>query len=144
MDEAHEPYDEIAEAHADRDWWYKAGQLIDSGMVLYGFSYRHSASFRNPDIELNGRVAEILIQQAEALRNFQSHTMIPMIDAGDLPPDVEEYCIEHEHPLHYDTGVVQVDLEDENPLAAWIQAQGYEFSPREKKRGWGNIAMVGT
>jgi len=144
MNEAHEAHDEVAEAHADRDWWYKAGQLIDPEVVLYDFSYRHSASFRNPDFELTGKVAKVLIRQARDLQNFQSHTMIPMIDAGDLPLDVEGYCAEHGHPLHYDTGMVRVDLENGNPLAEWLQEQGYEFSLREKKRGWGNIVMIGT
>jgi hypothetical protein len=70
--------------------------------------------------------------------------MIPMIDATDLPPDVEEYCMEHDHPLHCDSGVVQVELRIANPLAFWLRMEGYEFSSAEEKRGWGNIALVGS
>ena len=38
--------------------------------------------------------------------------MIPYVDAGDLPPDVEEYCIEMDYPVHCDSAVVQVVLDD--------------------------------
>ena len=70
--------------------------------------------------------------------------MIPFFCATELPPDVEEYCIEHGHPVHYDSGVVEVELREPNPLAAWLESLGYEFSPREKKRGWGHIALMGS
>lgn len=72
MNEAHEPYDEVAEAHADRSWWYKAAQLVDPGMILYGFAGRRSAAFYNPDIEMSGKVAKVLIKQAATIKELSA------------------------------------------------------------------------
>lgn len=65
-----------------------------------------------------------------------SFQMIPFICASTLPPEVEEFCAARDHPLHCDSGVVEVDLEEENPLASWLQNKGYQFSAKEKLRGW--------
>lgn len=70
--------------------------------------------------------------------------MIPFICATTLPPDVEEFCVAQDYPLHCDSGIVEVDLEEENPLAAWLQSEGYQFSPKEVDRGWGHIALMGS
>jgi len=70
--------------------------------------------------------------------------MIPLIDAGDFPPEVEDYCIEHEIPTHYDSAVVQVDLRDGNPLAKWLLTRGYVVTLVDERRGWAHIAVQGT
>jgi len=70
--------------------------------------------------------------------------MIPYVDAGDLPIEVEEYCIEHDFPVHCDSAIVQVPLDESNPLASWLIQQGHSFSPEEFNRGWGTIALQGT
>jgi hypothetical protein len=39
-------------------------------MELYGFSYRNSASFRNPDMEISGRVAIVLLTQQRTINRL--------------------------------------------------------------------------
>jgi len=70
--------------------------------------------------------------------------MIPFICATELPPEVEEFCEAQDYPLHCDSAIVEVDLEEENPLASWLQSKGYQFSPKEVDRGWGHIALMGS
>jgi len=130
---------EVEQAHADRDFWYEVRDLVNPDMELFGFSYRNSGSFRCPDLTIDGDVAAALIAQRDRIRR-----MIPMIDATDLPSDVEEYCMEHDYPLHYDSAVVQVYLGEENPLADWLRSKGHEFTPADEKRGWGHIGLVGS
>ncbi|MHC4188388.1 MAG: hypothetical protein ACYSUB_01710 [Planctomycetota bacterium] len=68
--------------------------------------------------------------------------LIPLVRAVDLPDEVLEYCVDDsDWPTHYESGIVQVTLRDGNVMAMWLEAQGYEFSPSEIKRGWGYIAL---
>lgn len=53
---------DVEQALADRDYWLDVGQIVDPDMQLYGFSYRHSGAFRNPDIEIAGEVAARLVE----------------------------------------------------------------------------------
>ena len=70
--------------------------------------------------------------------------MGPMLDAAKLPDDLLMYCVDQEWPTHYASEVIQVDLKVENPMATWLAEQGYEFLPREIKRGWGRVALLGS
>lgn len=70
--------------------------------------------------------------------------LIPFLCADQLPDDLLEYCLDREWPTHYSSGVVEVDLDSENPMSIWLKSQGYEFSPKEIKRGWGHVAILGS
>ena len=70
--------------------------------------------------------------------------MVPLLDAAALPDDLLEYCLDQEWSTHYASDVIQVDLEDENPMATYLKEQGYEFPPNETKRGWGYVALLGS
>ncbi len=52
----------------DRDWWRDVGSII--GAKLYGWNYRNSASFINPNIEVNGKVGAILIEQRNKIERL--------------------------------------------------------------------------
>ena len=53
-------------ALSERDWWVKVGRLIDPNIMLQSWDGQISASFTNPIIEIDGRLARvILIQQKE-------------------------------------------------------------------------------
>ena len=52
--------------------------------------------------------------------------MIPMIDACDLPGDVEDYCVENEIQTHYQNDVAFVE-DDGNVFAEWLKEIGIEF-----------------
>ncbi len=70
--------------------------------------------------------------------------MVPLLDASQLPSELLEYCLDQEWPTHYESSVIQVDLEDENPMSAYLEEQGYEFLPSEINRGWGLVALLGS
>lgn len=70
--------------------------------------------------------------------------MIPLFDAGDFPPEVEEYCVEHDFPVHCSSGIVEVDLDEPNPLAGWILGEGYEFPAEDWDRGFSRVGIMGT
>jgi len=54
-------------------------------------------------------------------------TMIPAVDAGDMPQDVEEYCDSRGWSTHCDNDIVQVE-DDGNPFAEWLKANGIVFT----------------
>ncbi len=66
------------------------------------------------------------------------------IDAGDIPPELEDACLEldDEFPLHYSTGIVQIwgDRMD-NPFVKWLIVQGWEPPGQDRV---GSIAVWGT
>lgn len=62
---------EVKQVLADREFWYEVRDLIDPEMELYGFSYRNSGTYRNPDMTLSGKVARALIRQRDAIRQLQ-------------------------------------------------------------------------
>jgi len=53
--------------------------------------------------------------------------MIPMVDAGDFPADVEDYAIENEWGIHYQSDCVGVE-DDGNPFSEWLKKQGFVFT----------------
>ncbi len=53
--------------------------------------------------------------------------MIPMIDACDMPSDVEDYCVEREIQTHYQNDVAFVK-DDGNVFAKWLKELGVEFT----------------
>lgn len=70
-------------------------------------------------------------------------TWIPLVEARDLPLDVVMYCTDQEYSLHCDSGIVQVDLRDGNPLADWLLRQGYNVTLVDEHRGYALIALEG-
>jgi len=65
-------------------------------------------------------------------------TMIPCVDAGDFPKEVEDWCDDHDIPTHCATELHCVD-DDGNPLAEYLKENGYEF-----KSGTDWIGVWGT
>jgi len=70
--------------------------------------------------------------------------MIPMLNAENLPDDVTEWCLEHDYSLHCSHDIANVDLEEDNPMLAWLTREGYEFPLVEVERGWGYVAIFGS
>ncbi len=66
--------------------------------------------------------------------------VIPMIDAGDMPNEVSDYCAEQEWSTHYQNDIVQLH-DDGNPFAEWLKANGYIF--RCKKGSYQNFDCIG-
>ena len=71
-------------------------------------------------------------------------TLVPMVDASDLPIEVAGYCREQGYPIHYGRAVIGVDLDVPNPLWSWLEEQGYRFDEEEYYRGWGHIGLCGS
>ncbi len=65
---------------------------------------------------------------------------IPAVDAKDMPPEVEDYCMERGWSTHYQNEIVQV-YDDGNPFAEWLKTNGYVF--RSKKETYQNFDSVG-
>lgn len=61
---------EIKEAVEERDYWKKIGVII--GATLHGWSGYDSASFINPDIDMHGKVAKILLSQCERIKELEN------------------------------------------------------------------------
>ncbi len=90
------------------------------------------------------QVKECDINLNEETDMSEPFPMIPMLDALDFPHEVEEYCIDCDYPVHCASEVVQVNLEEPNPLADWMRQQGYVFSPEEKDRGYTCVGIMGS
>lgn len=71
-------------------------------------------------------------------------TLVPMLNAGNLPDDVVEQCLDSGYSLHCSDDIIEVDLEEENPMLTWLTEQGYEFPLDAVKRGWGHVAIKGS
>ena len=61
---------ELSTVFADRDWWRRVGEII--GSKLYGFTYRNVASFVEPEVEVTGKVATVLLDQQAEIKRFQA------------------------------------------------------------------------
>lgn len=48
------------------------------------------------------------------------------IDAGEMPEDVENYCIDREINIHYQNDLTFIENND-NPFANWLREAGYKF-----------------
>ncbi len=70
--------------------------------------------------------------------------MIPMLDAVDFPPEVEEWCMEHDYSTHYSHDIAEVYLEEESPMLTWLTERGYLFTAGDYERGLGFVAIYGT
>lgn len=53
----------------DRNWWRGVADLV--GATLHGWTYRNSASFVGPEMELTGKVAELLLKQQAEIKQLQ-------------------------------------------------------------------------
>jgi len=56
-------------------------------------------------------------------------TYIPAVAATDMPPEVEEWCIDNEYSTHYQNDIAQVE-NDGNPFAKWLIKNGYKFKSK--------------
>lgn len=65
---------------------------------------------------------------------------IPMVDAKDMPYDVEEYCVDQDWSTHYQNEIVQLH-DDGNSFAEWLKANGYVF--KCKKDSYRNFDCIG-
>jgi hypothetical protein len=54
-------------------------------------------------------------------------TNIFCVEARDMPPEVEDYCIDQGIQTHCQNDVALVE-DDGNPFAEWLKAEGVEFS----------------
>lgn len=70
--------------------------------------------------------------------------LIPMINAEDLPEEVLEWCIDHDYPVHCDSAIIEIPLDEPNPMRTWLTKKGVIFSSEEVDRGWGHAALMGT
>lgn len=59
---------------------------------------------------------------------------ITVIDARDMPHDVEEWCIDYEISTHYKNDVAQIE-NDGNPFAEWLNSEGYEWNRSSNNGG---------
>ncbi len=63
---------------------------------------------------------------------------IACVDAGDMPVEVSDYCVENEIQTHYQNDVAYVE-DDGNVFAEWLLANGYEF-----KSSCDQVAIIAT
>ncbi len=66
-------------------------------------------------------------------------TMVPCVDALDLPSEVEDWCCDNDISTHYVSELHQVD-DDGNVFAEWLKEQGIEFGERSSM--W--VGVIGT
>lgn len=74
--------------------------------------------------ERDNRIAEL-----EAAMLSPLITMVPVVDAIDMPQEVEDYCVEHEINTHYSTELYLIE-DDGNVFAEWLKSLGYKFTPK--------------
>lgn len=55
--------------------------------------------------------------------------MIPMVEASNMPTEVEDYCIEREWGIHYQ-GDCKVVTDDGNVFSEWLKQQGFTFTEK--------------
>ena len=67
--------------------------------------------------------------------------MIPCVEAGDMPQEVENYCIDREIGIHYQNDIAQIE-NDDNPFANWLRENGYKF--KETSWGFNYIGIIAT
>lgn len=51
--------------------------------------------------------------------------LIPMVNAVDMPTEVEDWCIENDVSTHYDNDVALFETKEKNPLNDWLKELGY-------------------
>lgn len=55
-----------------------------------------------------------------------------IIDACDMPNDVEDWCIDNEISTHYQGDVISLDITEDNPFVEWLRNNNL---PTEAIRG---------
>ena len=55
--------------------------------------------------------------------------MIPMVEAGDFPSEVEDYAIDREWEIHYQSDTVRVK-DDGNVFSEWLKQNGFVFTKK--------------
>lgn len=63
------------------------------------------------------------------------------LDAGDIPRDLQDICLEidDEFPLHYSNSIVQIE-DDGNAFSEWLKTIGFIFN----EDGHTSLAVWGT
>jgi hypothetical protein len=58
--------------------------------------------------------------------------MIPLVDIGDPPQEVKEYCDEYGISMHGQNDVILVSASDEEdiPMCRWLKSLGVVFGER--------------
>lgn len=70
--------------------------------------------------------------------------MVPTVDARDLSPEAEDYCLEHDFSTHYDSGIHQLEL-DGNPLQRFFESHGVTFpADSSSSSSFALIGIIGT
>ena len=69
---------------------------------------------------------------------------VPLVCADMVPDDLLEYFLDKDYSTHCSHDVVSVDLEDGNPLATWLIAEGHKFTKQEQFDGWAWVAIMGS
>ena len=67
-------------------------------------------------------------------------TMIPCVEAKDMPEDVTDYCIDQGLSLHYQNDVVVIHEDDETPLSIWLKHIGICFDFKK----YNYVAIIAT
>ncbi len=70
-------------------------------------------------------------------------TLVPMLQADQLPDDVVDWCLDHEYNLH-DVDDIAIIFLDGNPMFNWLTEQGYEFPLDAVMAGYGYVAIKGS
>jgi hypothetical protein len=76
---------------ADWEFWKRVAKIL--GVQLHGWSYRHSASFFNPHLEVAGLTAKKLIEQEDEilrLKALAEHAITTAADTAAMP--IEEWA----------------------------------------------------
>ncbi len=71
-----------------------------------------------------------------------------VVDALDLPPEVEDWCMEHDVSTHYAESLVRIfkdDLDEDgpNPFLEWLKSQGVDIEEFSDGRQY-FISVIGT
>ncbi len=74
---------ELSEAITERSWWRRIGKIV--GSTLHGWSGYASAGFVNPDVDISGIVAEVLLKQQDEIERLQLSIKRKQIDVDDAP-----------------------------------------------------------
>lgn len=61
--------DEEKQTKEERDWWRRVGEII--GSRLCGWTYYQSAIFIEPTVEVDGKVAVVLLAQQEEIERLK-------------------------------------------------------------------------
>ena len=68
-----------------------------------------------------------------------------VVDARDLPVDVDDWCVDHEISTHYAESLVRIWKNDDYPnaLTRWLESEGVKLSEFDDGRIV-YVARIGT